>query len=1227
MRDIETKRTHRGRGPLVSPSGKYSILIIFIVIGAVNWVIDGFIEQRFFGGREYQWLVPNDAAELFHRVIVFLLFVFSGIFIQLYLNRSILSEKETVRTLENYNAMFNVINDAVYVYIVNDDGSLGNFIEVNDTACRVMGYTREEFMSMTPRDLDADTWNEERERAIRELRASEKCMFRIRHRTKSGAEVPVEINSRVVTIGGRKIIISIARDLRVRQEIEARLEESNERFRLARAVAKVGVWDLDMVTGELKWSEEVSPIILGMPDTAPGENKFRKYVRSIHRDDRKKVAAALRRSARNGEEYAVEHRVVTSDGGEKWVLEAGNVMRDQSGKPVRIIGIVRDISEYTKTRIALRSTLKEKQAIFDAVPAGVFYKDNDNTLISVNNAFCKITEMRKEELEGKNCADLWPTEAERYGKDDQEVIRTGQPKKGIVERLPLAGGNKWLYVNKIPYRDDGGKIRGVIAFASDITDMMKDFYRAEQDLELLQTIIDAIPNPVFYKNSIGMYMGCNKAFMEFVGKRKEEIIGKTVYEVSPREFADKYHEADQELVRDGGNQVYEAKVVHADGTERAVMFYKARYETYDRKQGMVGVMLDITEAKKIEEALIEAKNFGDKMLRTSPSAIFTVDVNKRVITWNKRAEQITGYTMQEVIGKECLFFSKAPCVKVCGLFSDDVEKPVIMKEATIRHKDGHTVYISKNADVLRDTNGEVVGGIEIFEDITERKRYETELRESKEKFQGVVDNIGVGVALIGPGMEVLTLNRKMKEWFPDVDPETKPICYQAFNRPPRDNICTYCPTCLTFRDGERHEAISNTPRGDSTIHYRIVTSPVKDDNGDVVAVIDMVEDITEKKKAEEYLKTSEEQFRAMIERSVDGIVILKKDGECVYANPAAERLFKAAAYKMDKYIHLPKELPDKSVETSIERSDGDKLECELIYTRITWRRTAGILVVIRDIGERKEVERKTIQTEKLASIGQIAAGVAHEINNPISFIGSNLTVLSTYVHDITGMVREMIELENAVKERSEEKIEAAIKSVDEKRENIDLDYIAKDVTDLIMESNTGIERIKKIVYDLKTFSRPSRENLELVSLNEVIDGVINIVWNEIKYKAELIKEYGQLPSVKCDVQQMGQVFINLLVNAGHAIEARGAIVVRTYARGSSVVAEVVDSGRGIDPEVIEKVFEPFFSTKEKGEGTGLGLSITHGIIKKHNGTIDVESEPGKGTCFRITLPAVYEKVQ
>jgi two-component system NtrC family sensor kinase len=283
----------------------------------------------------------------------------------------------------------------------------------------------------------------------------------------------------------------------------------------------------------------------------------------------------------------------------------------------------------------------------------------------------------------------------------------------------------------------------------------------------------------------------------------------------------------------------------------------------------------------------------------------------------------------------------------------------------------------------------------------------------------------------------------------------------------------------------------------------------------------------------------------------------------------------------------------------------------LLLLAVSW----GLLELLRrrwfelagKMGELEEAHGQLLQSEKMASIGVLAAGVAHEINNPVGFVNSNLGTLKTYNEELIALLESC---------RAGTATEADFVAAE-------FDYLKADSADLIRESRDGLERVRKIVADLKDFSRLDQAEWQEADLNAGIECTLNVVWNELKYKAEVLREYdAELPRVPCLPAQVNQVVMNLLINAAHAIDERGTITVRSGHDAQWAWIEVADTGHGMPPEVLKHIFDPFYTTKPVGKGTGLGLSISYDIVSKHGGHIDVTSKPGHGTTFRVCLPRV-----
>lgn len=281
---------------------------------------------------------------------------------------------------------------------------------------------------------------------------------------------------------------------------------------------------------------------------------------------------------------------------------------------------------------------------------------------------------------------------------------------------------------------------------------------------------------------------------------------------------------------------------------------------------------------------------------------------------------------------------------------------------------------------------------------------------------------------------------------------------------------------------------------------------------------------------------------------------------------------------------------------------------------VTLRARVQELVALND--RLSDAQLQLLQSEKMASIGQLAAGVAHEINNPVGFVKSNLGTLAQYTAELLALVKGYAALETQLGEPAT----TLCQPLRQRKLDMDFDFMLTDLPQLIDESREGINRISQIVLDLKNFSRASDNEWSWADLHVGIESTINVVWNQLKYKVEVQRVYGELPHIYCVASQINQVLMNLLVNAEQAIADKGHITVRTGVDGDHVWIEVQDDGCGMDAKTQARIFEPFFTTKPAGLGTGLGLSIASGIVSRHEGRLELHSEPGAGSTFRLVLP-------
>lgn len=398
------------------------------------------------------------------------------------------------------------------------------------------------------------------------------------------------------------------------------------------------------------------------------------------------------------------------------------------------------------------------------------------------------------------------------------------------------------------------------------------------------------------------------------------------------------------------------------------------------------------------------------------------------------------------------------------------------------------------------------------------------------------------------------------------------------------------------------------------------------------------------KQQESELRISEEKYRNIVENIGMGVSLISPQMKILEMNSIMQQWFpditadgESLCYQ--SFTRSPREAPCRQCPTRQTLADGKvhemvkqvrlgngKREIKIISSAIVDSdgKVIAAIELVSDITQDLVMERELQQSQKLASIGQLAAGVAHEINNPTGFVSSNLGSLKGYQGDIGKLIDLYRELIASIKTGNPSPLAARVTDQIEKieafEEEIDLGYLRQDIVDLIDESKEGTERIKRIVEDLKHFAHPGQDKIQDTDLNKELTSTLNVVNNELKYKARVVKEFNTLPIIMANPQQLNQVFINILVNAAQAIEKMGEIRILTKAVKGHVQVHISDTGCGISEENLTKIFDPFFTTKGVGKGTGLGMNIAYNIIQKHRGDIRVKSRVGEGTTFIISLP-------
>ncbi|MEK7773621.1 MAG: PAS domain S-box protein [Deltaproteobacteria bacterium] len=405
----------------------------------------------------------------------------------------------------------------------------------------------------------------------------------------------------------------------------------------------------------------------------------------------------------------------------------------------------------------------------------------------------------------------------------------------------------------------------------------------------------------------------------------------------------------------------------------------------------------------------------------------------------------------------------------------------------------------------------------------------------------------------------------------------------------------------------------------------------------------------EKEKKDLELLRSEERFRGLVETTSDWVWEVDENGAYTYVSPKVSEILGYRAEDLlgkTPFDLMPDEEADRvreifkgiaelkrpfsALENINLHKDGRMVVLETGGTPFFdgGGNLLGYRGIDRDVTQRKRAEEEgkrmyaqVVHSEKMASVGQLAAGVAHEINNPVGFVSSNLNTLSGYIGDFTVLFRMYFSMASDLEAGRTGDALAHWRKITEYQKNINIVFVIEDVALLTEEAKDGMARIKNIVSGLKEFSHAGSGKMETCDIHQCLENAVRLSWHEIKYKAGVETDFEQIPLVECMPQQLTQVFLNIIINAVQAMPEKGTVSIKTYSKDGYAVVEIRDDGAGMTEDVMKRIFDPFFTTKEVGKGTGLGLSIAYGIIKEHKGAIEVRSKAAEGTTFTIRLPA------
>jgi len=785
---------------------------------------------------------------------------------------------------------------------------------------------------------------------------------------------------------------------------------------------------------------------------------------------------------------------------------------------------------------------------------------------------------------------------------------------------------------------------------------------AAENLRLQTSALDAAANGIAITHRTGKILWVNPAFTKLTGYAAEEAIGR-----NPRFLNSGRHAP--EFFADLWATINAGKVWHGELINRrkdGTTYFEEMTITPVRDAGgqiqnFIAIKQDVSGRKQIEKELAQERDLLQALMDHQPDHIYFKDLNSRFTRINRAlAEHLGVATPAAAIGKsDAQFFSireaRQKLVDERRLLATG--KPIL---GLVEKSDTATgkKWVSSTKVPIYNPSGEIAGLVGISHDITERKQAEEALQQKQAELRVLFDLMPAMIWFKDTGNKILRVNQRV------ADALGKPI--EAIEGRSFEEI--YPETAAGFYADDLEVIRAGVPRlgvvaavrnpAGKAMWLQTDKVPVCDKYGKVIGIVVMAQDITERKLFEVQMERLRHEHAAVLNSLGEGVHWIDVNGIIKFENPAAANML---GYDVAELVGKP-----AHVTMHHSRADGTvypQQECHIYATlrdgvgrRVTdevfWRKdgtsfavdyictpvnepdgsSAGSVVIFTDITERKRLEAQLVQAQKLETVGQLASGIAHEINTPTQYVGDNTRFVKDSFGNILKVLQSHQELLAAARQQ------AITPELLARQEAIlassDLEYLCQQIPAALAETLEGVERVSKIVRAMKEFSHPGGKEKTAADLNKAIQSTVTVTHNEWKYVADLNLELDpELPLVPCFLGEFNQSVLNLIINAAHAIGdvvgknpgTKGCITVKSRRDGEFVEVRVADTGTGIPEAARPKIFEPFFTTKGVGKGTGQGLSIVYGsIVKRHGGTVTFETETGRGTTFIIRLPLKFK---
>jgi two-component system, NtrC family, sensor kinase len=745
-----------------------------------------------------------------------------------------------------------------------------------------------------------------------------------------------------------------------------------------------------------------------------------------------------------------------------------------------------------------------------------------------------------------------------------------------------------------------GRLAGLVSITN-INRRKEAEEKLKESEQKYRLLFETSPDYIVQLDREGRYLAANPATAKSLGVPLEELVGKTVFEVQPQEVAQYRLKMVRKALDEWQPQIFE--------DERAGRYFYHIFiptKTSDQKEAVQGITRDITERKQAEEALRRSEERYRTTLEEMEDSYFEVDLAGNLTFVNNSVCRDLGYSMEELIGMSYKGFTAEDDIESVFRVFNEVYRTGVPNKGfpwKTTRKDGSHGFAETSISLLRNNKGEVIGFRGVGRDVTERKQSEEKLRQSEENYKTLFDSSVIGMYVLDAETFKVVMGNRVAAEMAGFSSAGEGVGINPLDFViPEDREQVLEMAVKEFEQDLRRTHEVRVIAKDGGIGWISISSARIAHEGRPASLVSIT-NITERKQAEEALRQSEENYRALFDSSVIGTVLLDAETfKVVMVNQAAlkmfgfssaEEAFEAKPFDFilpedrEKYLEITKKAvfeqnSHEGYQLRAVTKDGREIWINITGARIMHEGRLAGLISFTDITEQKRQNERLMMTDRLASLGELAAGTAHELNNPLtSIIGFSQLLMEREVPD-------------------------------DIREDLKLIY-------------NEAQRAAGVTKNLLTFARKHAPVKQRNQINNIIEDVLKLRTYEHKVNAIEVERQldPDLPEIMVDYFQMQQLFFNIIINAEYFMimeHNKGTLSIITKKQNNTVMISFADDGPGITAENLRRIFDPFFTTKEAGKGTGLGLSICHGIVTEHGGQIYARSQLGKGATFFVELP-------